>query len=102
MTQSELFSADNDPSRGRHDENSKLAHDRLKARKMIDQLRCFVLIHESGGVGMTLEQVGWRMGKVPSAISGRLAELRKDGKIYRKAERGRTTSGNSCWIYVCK
>ena len=101
MTQSELFNpiAD-DPSRAHADINSKEAHEKLKSRKMIDQARVFCLIHKSGGVGMNLEQLGWAMGKTPSAISGRLTELRAAGSIYRKAERGRTTSGNSCWIYV--
>lgn len=103
MTQSELFSPDNDdPSKAHANPESAAAHDKLRNSKKADRAKIWVLIHESGGVGMTLEQVAWRMAKVPSAISGRLTELMAQGMIWKKAEKGTTTSGNSCAIYVCK
>lgn len=103
MTQQPFeFAADPDLSRGRHNDESAAAHEKIKPSKKVDRTKVWMLIHESGGVGMTLEQLAWRMAKVPSAISGRLTELMAQGMIWKKAEKGTTTSGNSCSIYVCK
>ena len=103
MTQSELFNPDSDdPSRGHKDENSKAAFDSTKESRLIDRAKVYVLIHESGKRGMTLHQIAWRMGKVPSAVSGRVSQLMAKGMIERKEERGQTPSGKTCWIYVCK
>ena len=100
--QDSLFSPDVDPSRGQANKESAEAHEKIKTTKGTDRARVWVLIHESGKVGMTLEQLAWRMGKVPSALSGRLTELAAQGMIWKKDARGTTTSGNSCAIYVCK
>lgn len=102
MTQSELFSADNDLSRGRANPESKEAHEKLKPSKKVDRARIWVFIHASGKQGRTLEQCAWECGKPPSAISGRLTELMAQGMIWKKEEKGQTTSGNKCSIYVCK
>ena len=100
MTQSELFDPTvDDPSRAHADENSKAAFENNATAHRNGRTRVYILIHESGAKGMTLEQIAWRMGKVPSAVSGRVSQLMAAKMIYRKAEKGQTTSGNSCWIY---
>jgi hypothetical protein len=101
MTQSELFNPDtDDPSKGHRDDNSAAAHEAIRPSKKIDRLKIWVFIHESGKQGRTLEQCAWHMGKPPSAISGRLTELAAQGMIHRKEEKGQTTSGCSCAIWV--
>lgn len=101
--QSELFDPTrDDPSKSHANPESSAAHEKIKPTKGTDRARIWVLIHESGGVGMTLERLAWRMARTPSAISGRLTELMAQGMIWKKTEKGTTTSGNSCSIYVCK
>lgn len=103
MTQTDLFNPEtDDPSKGHRDENSKAAFSKNEESRRTDRTRVYVLIHEAGPRGMTLEQIAWRMGKVPSAVSGRVSQLLAKDLIGRKAEKGQTTSGNSCWIYVAK
>jgi hypothetical protein len=95
-----LIDFDADPSKAHNNPESAQAHAKIRPSKKIDRLRIWTLIHESGKVGMTLEQLAWRLGKVPSAISGRLTELSAQGMIRRKEEKGQTTSGNSCSIWI--
>lgn len=103
MMQSELFRPDeDDPSRGQKNPESAQAHEKIKNSKRADRTKIWVFIHESGGQGRTLEQCAWHIGKPPSAISGRLTELQAQGMIWKKPEKGVTTSGCACSIYVCK
>lgn len=102
MTQTDLFSPDSDPSRAHGNEESAAAHEKIKPSKKIDRMKIWLFIYESGGQGRTLEQCGWKLGKPPSAISGRLTELVAQGMIWKRPEKAVSTSGNSCAIYVCK
>lgn len=101
--QDSLFSPEtDDPSRGHKDENSKAAHNRIRASKRTDRAALFVFIHESGNQGRTLQECGWKLGKPPSALSGRLTEMAALGMIRRKEAKGKTTSGCQCAIWVAK
>jgi hypothetical protein len=104
MTQTDLLfnPESDDPSRGNQNPESKAAHEVIKPSKKVDRARIWTFIHRSGAQGRTLEQCAWELGKPPSAISGRLTELMVHGMIWKKEEKGRTTSGNACSIYVCK
>lgn len=97
MTQTSL---DFDTSRGRDNQHSQAAHEKLKPKKTSDRYQVWRLIHLSGKQGLTLEQIASQMGKFPHQISGRISELRKQGAIFVKSEDGITREGNSCSIYV--
>jgi hypothetical protein len=102
MVQSELFSSDADPSKAHANPESAAAHSSIVPNKKSDRQRIWLLLHESGKKGMTLQQLAWRLARVPSAISGRITELLAEGMIERKAEKGLTESGRSCSIYLAK
>jgi Mn-dependent DtxR family transcriptional regulator len=89
-----------DFSRGAANPQSQKAHDTLKPRKANDRLKVWLIIHEAGKSGITLEAIAARMGKYPHQVSGRLSELRKQGIIFVKSEDGLTREGNACAVYV--
>jgi predicted ArsR family transcriptional regulator len=95
MVQSEL-----DFSRGKHNPESKAAHDSIRPTKKTDRLKIWTMIYSAGKAGLTLEQVADRMGRTPSAISGRLTELAEQGMLHRSEQKGITKSGRSCSVWV--
>jgi Mn-dependent DtxR family transcriptional regulator len=95
LTQTEI-----DFSKGAANPRSAKAHEVLKPRKANDRLKVWLIIHEAGKSGITLEAIAARMNKYPHQVSGRVSELRKQGIIFVKSEEGLTREGNACAVYV--
>ena len=99
MIQSNLFDPQADPSKGRVNQNSALAHEHLKPKKQSDRCRIWVMIGASEKVGMTQEQCALKMGKAVHKISGRFGELERLGLLTKTDGEGRTSSGEACAVY---
>jgi hypothetical protein len=100
--QSELFNAENDPSKAHSNPESQAAHAKLKPTKAQARRDVWLVIYDAGMKGVTLEDIGRKLGKPASAISGRCTELAALGMIWRRTEKGVTSSGNSCALWIAK
>ena len=97
-----MIQADLDFSKGRDNPNSAAAHAKLRPSKAVARREVWLAIYDSGKSGMTLEAISAKVGKMPHQVSGRCTELAALGMIWRKSERGLTSSGNSCTIWLAR
>jgi len=91
----ELF----DISARRHkgNEQSSAAFHVIKDRLTQAQERVLGIIKYKGDRGATVNEIAFALDTTPNAISGRVSELKRDGKIYKSGTR-KTRSGCSAAI----
>ena len=74
--------------------NGKVAPHKAGIRYRIEEL-----VEESGERGLTLHELCARLNRFPHQISGRMTELKAEGKIYERGE-PRDFNGHVGAVYV--
>lgn len=80
MTQA-VLQFETDLSRGRRNPQSQAAHARLMPHRPNMRQRCYDFIESQGSYGATLAELCTCLNKLPHQLSGRLTELRAQGRI---------------------
>ena len=89
-----------DITRNRHGGNAESTLANRDGNKKKDEARVFEIIKDAGDHGITLDEVAERMDRTPNSISGRISQLKKDGKVAPNGERRKTRTGSSAAVIV--
>lgn len=92
---------ENDICQNRHGGNEQSEEAFEAIRKGLPRRRalCLVLIHKASPEGLTVHELANHLGTTPNAVSGRLTELKKDGRITKIGTRP-TPTGSKAAVYI--